>query len=152
MKRFIFIILALIYVHTSYGEQIEVYKLYEIKILSKLVTDVTKIKNPKVYFIGLDREEIKAFKKYTPIKTTYSVEDADFIFVKNLSRPLKINKPVFSLDFKSLKYCKNCFGVFSWRNGRPMLIIFKEVINSLKIHLPKEYDYFIDSKKYILSG
>ena len=152
MKKVLFIFLALIYVNTSLAEHLEVYKMYEIKILSKLVKDVTRIKNPKVYFIGLDREEIKVFKKYTNIKVTLSIKDADFVFVKNLRRPLKINKPVFSLDFKSLKYCKNCCGVFSWRNGRPMLIIFKEVINSLKIHLPEDYDYFIDSKKYILSG
>ncbi|WP_457622455.1 hypothetical protein [Persephonella sp.] len=152
MKKVICIIIAFLYVQVSQAQQLEIYKMYEIKILSKLVTDVTKRKNPKVYFIGLDREEIRAFKNYTHLKITLSANDADFIFVKNLSSPLKINKPVFSLDFKSLKYCKNCFGVFSWRNGRPMLIIFREVINALKINLPEEYDYFIDSKKYILSG
>ncbi|WP_456403135.1 hypothetical protein [Persephonella sp.] len=152
MRKLILLILTALCFASAFGEQLEGYKKYEVKILSKLVLDVTKKPKPKVYYIGLDGEDIKILKKSKDLSIVNDIKKADFVFVKNLSKDLKVKKPVFSLDFKSLKYCSSCFGVFSWRNGRPMLIIFEEAIKSMGIKLPEEYDYFIDSKKYLVSG
>ena len=151
MKKFLVVLLALLYGHIALGGGIEDIKKYEVQVLSKLVQDIVKEKHPRVYFIGVKPSEIKAFRRYTNIVVVNDPKEADFVFVRNLEKPLNIKKPAFALDTKSIKYCRYCIGVFTWKNGRPMLVIFKEAVSSMNIHLPKDYEYFMDSKKYVLS-
>ena len=151
MRKVLTLLTVFVYVFLCYGSPVEEYRKYEIRILTKLVKDVTKKNSPTVYFIGTDIKDIKLFKELSPLKVVKEIKNADFIFVKNLKKKIKLNKPTFALDFDSLKYCPDCFGIFSWRNGRPMLIIFKEIIHGSQITLPEEYKYFIDSRKYVLN-
>jgi len=152
LKKLIVFIGALIYVYVSlaYGIDIDRSTRYEIKILEKLVIDITKKKHPAVYFEGLSRKKIRLIKKFSSLHEADNIEDADFVFVKDKKKPFNTEKPTLALDFVSLKYCKYCIGVFSWKNGRPILILFKENLEKFGIVLPEEYKYFIESKSLLL--
>jgi len=126
----------------------EKYLKYEIEIIEKLIKDTTKKEKPYVYIFCPKNNLKKHFKHLSSsLRITEIIDKADFIVVKNLAVLLDEKKPALALDFHSLKYCPYCIGIFSWRNGRPMLIIFKEEIARFNIELPPEYNYFIDSRK-----
>jgi len=149
LKKFIAVILALLYVSFSFAE-VDRSTRYEIKILEKLVVDVTKKRHPYVYFDGLSRKKVRLIKRFSTLRETKNIKDADFVFVKNKKKPFKAIKPTLALDFASLKYCRYCIGVFSWKNGRPILILFKENLERFHIVLPEEYKYFIESKSLMI--
>ncbi len=147
---FIFLIGLLILTLThSYANHSELAEEYEISIIEKLIIDSISKRNPYVYIYSEDKEKKEKFKnklkKFSKsLKTTSSLYKADFIIVLVLSKKKDFKKPALALDFKSLKYCLSCIGVFSWKNGRPNLILFKEKLDMLRIKLPQEYSYFIE--------
>ena len=151
MSRIIsFILIAFLYVFDDQViAQREEYLKYEIKILEKLIRDTTRKERPSVYIFCPKNTLKKHFNRFSSLRISESTNKADFIIVKNLTVPLNEKKPALALDFRSLKYCPYCIGIFSWKNGRPMLIIFKEVITEFNIKLPSEYNYFIDSRKNV---
>jgi hypothetical protein len=87
---------------------------------------------------------------YSNLRIVSNISEADFVFIKNKNKKYKAVKPTLALDFTSVRNCELCIGVFSWRNGRPILILFKENLQRFRIKLPKEYRYFIESKKYVI--
>ncbi|WP_457638551.1 hypothetical protein [Persephonella sp.] len=148
MKKLVLVITAFLYAFNLSWAEIDRATRYEIRILEKLVIDITGKRHPSVYFDGISRNKIRIIKKYSKLKEAKDGKDADFVFVKNKKKPFNVDKPTLALDFGSLKYCRYCIGVFSWKNGRPMLILFKENLKRFGIHLPEEYRYFIESKSY----
>ena len=125
-------------------------KIYEVRIIEKLIWDATKKSMPKVYIVAPDKEAETLRKdliRYArKIKVVVSIDKADFILVKNVKKPIKINKPALALDFSSLEYCPVCIGVFAWKNGRPMLLLYRDKLLFFKIELPDDYKYFIEDK------
>ncbi len=146
MRRLLVILLTLVYVLGAIGQEIDKSVIYEVKILEKLVKDITKKKRPYVYFVGLKRQKVSVILKLSTLRQAVNIDKADFIFLKNRKRKFYAYKPTLALDFSSLRHCKYCIGVFSWKNGRPILILFQENLNKFRIVLPKEYDYFIESR------
>ncbi|MDQ7056548.1 MAG: hypothetical protein Q9M89_08920 [Persephonella sp.] len=146
MRKIVVFLAVFVYVLKGFPQEIDKSVLYEIKILEKLVIDVTKKRYPSVYFYGVKRERIFLINRYSTLRQAYSIDDADFVFLKNRKNPFKAEKPTLALDFRSLKNCSLCIGVFSWKNGRPILILFQENLNKFRIVLPEEYRYFIESK------
>ena len=146
MKKITIILAIFLYVLKGFSQDIDKSVLYEIKILEKLVKDVTKKNRPSVYFYGVKEKKIILVKKHSSLKQADSIKDADFIFLKDRKVVFNADKPTLALDFTSLKNCRFCIGVFSWKNGRPILILFQENLNKFRIVLPKEYKYFIESK------
>ncbi len=134
------------YVLEAVGMEVDKSVIYEIKILDKLVRDITKKKHPSVYFLGVEGKKVSLILKLSALKQATNIEKADFIFLKNRNKKFYAYKPTLALDFGSLKHCRYCVGVFSWKNGRPILILFQENLNKFRIVLPKEYDYFIESR------
>ncbi|MBK3332106.1 hypothetical protein GWK41_03370 [Persephonella atlantica] len=146
MRRLIILLAVFVYAVKGLSQEVDKSVLYEIKILEKLVIDVTKKRYPSVYFYGVKKEKIFLINRYSTLRQVYSIEDADFVFLKNRKNPFKADKPTLALDFRSLKNCGFCIGVFSWKNGRPILILFQENLEKFRIVLPEEYRYFIESK------
>ncbi|SNZ07823.1 hypothetical protein SAMN06265182_1038 [Persephonella hydrogeniphila] len=150
MKRLIVIIAAFVYFLESFAQEIDRSIKYEIKILERLVIDVTKKRHPSVYTDGLDNRKVYLLQMYSNLRIAPNITEADFVFIKNKKEKYNAIKPTLALDFTSIRNCDLCIGVFSWRNGRPILILFKENLQKYNIKLPKEYRYFIESKKYII--
>ena len=133
----------------SYAHEHSLADQYEATIIERLIVDSTKKENPYIYIYSEDREKkelfkekIKKFAKH--LKITSKLYKADFVIVLNLNRKKDFKKPSLALDFSALENCPSCIGVFSWKNGRPNLVLFKEKLIQMTIRLPKEYSYFIE--------
>ncbi|WP_457625591.1 hypothetical protein [Persephonella sp.] len=150
MRKVIVIITAFIYFFESFAQEIDRSIRYEIKILERLVMDITGKTHPSVYTDGLTSRKIYLLQMYSNLRIVSNISEADFVFIKNKNEKYKAVKPTLALDFTSVRNCELCIGVFSWRNGRPILILFKENLQRFRIKLPKEYRYFIESKKYVI--
>ncbi len=150
MKKILIVISVFIYVLKGVSQEIDRSVKYEMKILEKLVTDITGKRYPRVYFDGVSSQKVTLLVRFTTIKLAEDMQNADFVFIKNKTSKFNAVKPTIALDFVSVKNCSLCIGVFSWRNGRPILILFRENLQKFNIILPKEYKYYIESKKYIV--
>jgi len=150
LRKLLVIFSVFLYVFKGYPQDIDKSLKYEMKILERLVIDITGKKYPKVFFDGVGENKIRMIIRFTTIKMVNNISKADFVFIKNKTRKYNAIKPTIALDFASVKNCDFCIGVFSWRNGRPILILFKENLQKFDIVLPKEYKYYIESKKYIV--
>ncbi len=120
----------------------------EIKILEKLVLDVTRKKKPLVYFIGVPKKKIHLLTSYSSLKETKTEDKADFVFIQNIKKKFDATKPTMALDYSSFEKCENCIGLFTWRNGRPILLLIEENLLKFHISLPDDYKYFIESKNF----
>ena len=150
MKKIVIVFAVFIYVLKGIAQEIDRSTRYEIKILEKLVVDITRKRHPIVFFDGLNKRKISLLERYSTLRRTNNMSEADFVFVKNKNKPFTAYKPTLALDFTSLKNCNYCIGVFSWKNGRPILILFEENLERFNILLPKEYRYFIESKSMVI--
>ncbi len=125
-------------------------KLYEAEIIEKLIIDATKKDKPGVYIIAPQAEKEAIEKELVlyahKIKIVKTPDKADFLVVKHISRKITIKKPALSLDFYSFEFCPICIGVFAWKNGRPILLLYRDRLRYFKIKLPKDYDYFIEDQ------
>ncbi len=119
------------------------------KSLAQFVSDITGKGNPKLCVVGNSQNDLNLFNSAK--KTSKSeLNSADLIFVKNLQQNVNIsNKILVALDCKSLKYCPNCLGVFYFKNGRTMLVIFEEELKKLNLKLPSKYNNYIDSRQFL---
>ena len=119
------------------------------KSLAKFVSDITGKGNPKLCVVGSSQNDLNLFNNAK--KTNKSeLNSADLIFVKDLQKNINIsNKKIVALDCKSLKYCSNCLGVFYFKNGRTMLVIFEEELKKLNLKLPSKYNNYIDSRQFL---
>ena len=149
MKKVLITFSVFLYVFKGFSQEIDRSLRYEMKILERLVIDITGKKHPKVYFDGISEKKISMLLRFTTIKMVNDVSKADFVFIKSKTKEFKAIRPTIALDFVSIKNCDLCIGIFSWRNGRPILILFRENLQKFDIILPKEYKYYIESKKNI---
>ena len=122
---------------------------YEISIIERLIIDSVQKENPYVYVYSENENEEEIFKQKLKkfaknIKLTSKLYKADFIIVLDMKKRKDFKKPALALDFEAIKYCLSCVGIFSWKNGRPNLILFKKKLEKLMIKLPKEYSYLIE--------
>ena len=141
-----FLILSLCY---SLAYEFTLADQYEISIIERLIIDSVKKKNPYVYVYSENKNKKKFFyqkiKKFAKnIKLTSKLYKADFIIVLDVKKRKISQKPALALNFEAMKYCLSCVGVFSWKNGRPNLILFENKLEKFMIKLPKEYSYFIE--------
>lgn len=150
MKKAIILLSVFLYVFKGLSQEIDRSVRYEMKILERLVIDITGKRFPKVYFDGVSKKKIRMLTRFTTIREINNVSEADFVFIKNKTEKYIPVRPTMALDFISVKNCDLCIGVFTWRNGRPILILFRENLQKFDIVLPKEYKYYIESKKYII--
>ncbi len=150
MKKVFIIFSVFLYVFKGFSQEIDRSLMYEMKILERLVIDITGKRYPKVYFDGVSEKKVSMLLRFTKIKMVNDMLKADFVFIKNKTKKFNAVRPTIALDFISIKNCDLCIGVFSWRNGRPILILFRENLQRFDIVLPKEYKYYIESKKYIV--
>ncbi len=123
-------------------------KMLNYDFLEKFVKD-TFNGNAKVCEVHSGGDGLNLFKGSAKPVSISQVNSASIIFVGNLTKQVKFNKPTFALDCKSLKYCPDCFGVFFWKNGRPMVVLFEEVIKRQGLKIPSKYNKYIDSKQYL---
>ncbi len=135
---------------TSFAGDIDPSIKYEIKILEKLVRDATKKEKPEVYFIGLSQRKIDLLITHTTLRKARDEKSADFVFIKNVKREFNAVKPTMALDYSSFEKCKDCIGLFTWRNGRPVLLLIEENLIKFHISLPEDYKYFIESKNFTI--
>jgi len=150
LKKAIILLSVFLYVFKGLSQEIDRSVRYEMKILERLVIDITGKRFPKVYFDGVSKKKIRMLTRFTTIREINNVSEADFVFIKNKTEKYIPVRPTMALDFISVKNCDLCIGVFTWRNGRPILILFRENLQKFDIVLPKEYKYYIESKKYII--
>ncbi|WP_029521330.1 hypothetical protein [Persephonella sp. IF05-L8] len=147
MKKIV-IFLVFVYVLTAFAVDIDAATKLEIKILEKLVLDITGKKNPLVYFIGLSKKKVNLLTRYSVLKKAKTEASADFVFIKDINKKFYATKPTVALDYSSFKKCENCIGLFTWRNGRPILLLIEENLIKFHISLPEDYKYFIESKNF----
>ena len=122
------------------------------KDLAKFVSDITGKGNPKVCVVGSSQNDLNLFNGAKKSNMS-EINSADIVFVKNLQQNVSINnQKVVALDCKSLKYCPNCLGVFYFKNGRTMLVIFEEELKKLNLKLPSKYNNYIDSRQFLKCG
>ncbi len=142
----VFLLAILSVLHVSFaGDRA---KEYEVKIIEKLLLDATKSRRVHVYILAPQKEQRELTEEIIlhsrKLIIVRSPKKADFILVKDLKKEIKLPKPALALDFESIENCPMCIGVFAWKNGRPMLLLYRKRLNMFNIKLPKDYDYFIE--------
>ncbi len=119
------------------------------KSLAQFVSDITGKSSPKLCVVGSSKNNLNLFTSAKKASQS-ELNSADLIFVKDLQQNINIsNKKLIALDCKSLKYCSNCLGVFYFKNGRTMLVIFEEELKKLNLKLPSKYNNYIDSRQFL---
>ncbi|WP_457639968.1 hypothetical protein [Persephonella sp.] len=145
--KYIFAVLWSFVLFASAFPQVAKEKLIEMKIIEKLVRDITGRSSAEVYIAGKDRELFEALKKSKIIKITDRPKKAEFIIILTGNTDKQYSRPSFALGYLAFKNCRWCIGGLYWRKGRPQLILVKEKLEKFGIKLPEEYRFYIIREK-----
>ena len=121
----------------------------EAKIVVNIARDILDKKVVNLYIPNAKKLDLKIYSSM--IKLVDSCAKANFIFAK-YNKGFQCNKNInipYSItnNYKRLLTNKNYLGAFFWSKSRPNIVLVKERLLSKRIHLPKEYNRFIEDIK-----
>lgn len=116
---------------------------YEVKIIERLVLDITSKPNPKVCVVEYPSSYIQ---QYAPSLTVTNCNQADIV-ISSSDKDLSYNKPVLVVGFPYIKD-GDIIGAIFWRKGRPQIILIEKNIQKFDINLPQEYRKYIIKKEF----
>lgn len=136
VKKIFFLIMVLVF--RSFAEDGLATK-YEVKIIERLVMDITGKFNPKVCVAGYPATNIYQYSSNLVIT---SCGQADIV-ISNSARGLAYDKPVIVVgSFETNE--SDVIGSIFWRKGRPQIVLIEKNIKRFNLTVPEEY------RKYIL--
>ncbi len=147
MKKTIIIILN-VALFISISMAIDKSKLYEIKIISYIVSS-TIGQNKKVCLYNFSNSEVDIYRKFSNLKIVDNCKNADIIIVKDLENAKTFNKPAFAIGYFTFLNCINCIGGFYWKKGRPQIILIKERLNTFHIKPASKLEKFVIPENFV---
>jgi len=125
MKKFIFIFLLTVL-------NIFANNSYEVKLYEKILPNIFDKKVLKVFIDKNMKDILQYSDKFKIVK---NCNDADLI-IGNQTLPTDCKKPRFSNSYRCFLKCKNSFGAFYWRKGRPQIKFKIKEIERFNLVLP----------------
>ncbi|MEZ0323515.1 MAG: hypothetical protein ABWJ98_04300 [Hydrogenothermaceae bacterium] len=108
---------------------------YEIKLIEKIVRDITGKDFPNVCVVNYPVDRIREYSNNLVIS---SCNQADMV-IAGTDEVSSFNKPVLlvgSAEFKKKNYI---IGAIFWRKGRPQIMFIEKNLKYFNIELPPEY-------------
>lgn len=137
MFKRLFLVIILFYCSASANTE-EVSVRYEVKIIERIVLDITNKPNPKVCVIEYPLSYI--YKFATSLQIT-SCNQADVV-VSSTDKYISQDKPIILVGFFPTKD-DDIIGAIFWRKGRPQIIFIERNIKKFHINLPEDYKKFL---------
>lgn len=137
-----FLIVLFIVVISSFAEDGAVK--YEVKIIEKIVIDITGKENPKVCTVNYPSVYIQ---NYSSNLILTNCNQADIV-ISSSNRELNYNKPTIEVGTPQINN-PNVIGLIFWRKGRPQIIFIEKNLKKFDIQLPEEYKKYIIKKELI---
>lgn len=134
IKRFV--VLLLLFYWNVFAE--EASTRYEVKIIERIVLDITGKLNPKVCVIEYPASFIQ---KFASNLTVTSCNQADVI-ISSTDRLGGLEKPVILVGTYPVKD-ENVVGAIFWKKGRPQIILIEKNIKRFEITIPEDYKKFL---------
>ena len=138
------LILVLIFLSSlSFASEINQHK---IKILEKVITEISINKNTKVWTDNKAiLDELKHRKK---LEVTDNCQDATIIILenkRNLSKECN-TRHIFALSYNLLSELPQSFGALFWKKGRPNIVILEPRIRAQSIKISKSLSPYLEEK------
>lgn len=116
---------------------------YEVKIIERIVLDITGKITPRVCVVDYPAVNIQRFAN-SLIVTSCSQAD---IVVSSTDRLTGLDKPIIVVGTYPTKD-EDIIGAIFWKKGRPQIILIEKNIKKFEITLPEDYKKFLIRKNY----
>lgn len=116
---------------------------YEVKIIERMVLDITGRANPRVCVVDYPAVNIQRFANSLIIT---SCSQADVV-ISSTDRLAVLEKPVIVVGTYPAKD-EDIIGAIFWKKGRPQIILIEKNIKKFDITLPEDYKKFLIRKNY----
>jgi hypothetical protein len=128
MKKLIFIFLLA-------GIELLANNSYEIKLYEKILPSIFDKKVLKVFTDNNMKDLLQYSDKFKIVK---DCNEADVI-IGNQNLSSNCEKPIFSNSYRCFLKCKNSFGAFYWRKGRPQIKFKVKIMKKFNLILPNSF-------------
>ncbi len=132
------IFILLLFISSLFSYDVLVVKA---KILSKIAHEVIKKNVVNIYVEDRDLQKTKGL--VSSIRYTF-YEEADIVFVSNMSSIKKNKKYIFSTSYYIYQNNPDILGAFFWQKGRPNIIIKSQKSKNLNISFSKSFQKYIE--------
>lgn len=116
---------------------------YEVKIIERIVLDITGRVSPRVCVVDYPAVNIQRFANSLIIT---SCSQADVV-ISSTDRLAGLDKPVIVVGTYPAKD-EGIIGAIFWKKGRPQIILIEKNIKKFEITLPEDYKKFLIRKNY----
>lgn len=143
LKSKIIFILVLSLLSTMKAQELAVK--YEVKLIEKIVMDITEKSYPKICTVNYPVDRIREYSTNLVIS---SCKQADIV-IAGTDEVESFDKPILLVGVTEIKDRKDVIGAIFWKKGRPQIILIDKNLKRFDIQLPGEYRKYIIKKDYL---